>query len=94
MPRGTQTVGSKDWLEVGRFSQVVVQRRIERLLAEEEPAPPVELLRIQRALRVLESAGTPQAKDLLKKFAEQTGDKSLAREAKAALKRLERVPRE
>jgi hypothetical protein len=69
-----------------------VKRRIEAVLAGITP-PRLRLplagdrLRGVRAIEVLERAGTPQARQLLQGWAEQTRDMHLAAEARAALGR-------
>src|SRR5262249_13284835 len=75
----------------GRIS-VEVRRRIEGIL--EKTAGPAtqtpDWLRVVRSLEVLENAGTAEAKQALTKLAEGSAGPQLAREAKAALKRLEK----
>jgi hypothetical protein len=75
-----------------------VKRRIEEVLAALAP-PPLRLplaadtLRGVRAIEVLERAGTPEARQLLRGWAEQTRDAHLAAEARAALGRSGEAPR-
>jgi WD40 repeat protein len=66
-----------------------VWRRLERLLEAERGPPSTDALRRQRALRVLEWAGTPQAREIVRKMAAGDPDAPSTKEAKAALKRLE-----
>src|SRR5262249_4989101 len=63
-----------------------LRRRIEHLLARLSPASP-EVLRLLRALEVLENIGTPEARKLLEKLAGGVSGARLTREAKAALAR-------
>jgi WD40 repeat protein len=62
--------------------------RLGRILAEREKPSPAEW-RLQRAVQVLELAGTPEAKTLLKTWAAVEGS-PLAEQATAALSRLSR----
>jgi hypothetical protein len=71
-----------------------VKRRIENVLASLTPPPlrlPLsgEALRGVRAIEVLERAGTPEARQLLQVWAEQTRDMHLAAEARLALGRAD-----
>lgn len=63
-----------------------VRRRVERLL-EHPCALPVPVL---RSLEILEHAGTPEARDLLRRLADGLPDASLTKEARASLARLSR----
>jgi WD40 repeat protein len=73
-----------------------VRRRIERLLADIEPAHPEgaspRLLRWLRAVEVLEWIGSPDARELLRKWAEVPPRGEVGREARAALQRLAARP--
>jgi WD40 repeat protein len=74
-----------------RHPSAEARRRLERLLDEKLP-PSAEALRLHRALRALEWAGTTDARDFLGLLA--TGDPAapLTQEAQAALHRLARRP--
>jgi WD40 repeat protein len=69
------------------------KERIERLLAAFDPTPQLprtgDALRGARAIEVLERVGTPAAQALLRAWADQTADVSLAAEANLALDRLQ-----
>ena len=69
-----------------------VRRRVEGLLESQEPggrqAP--QALRQVRAVEVLESAGTPEARQLLEALARGVAGARLTREARAALDRVGR----
>jgi RNA polymerase sigma factor (sigma-70 family) len=69
-----------------------VRRRVEALLAPQEfggrQSP--QVLRQVRAVEVLESAGTPEARQLLEALARGVAGARLTREARAALERLGR----
>jgi len=65
-----------------------VRRRIEQLLDALEPTKSPERLRLVRAVAALEYASTPQARAVLAALARKPTDTLLAREAKAALRRL------
>jgi hypothetical protein len=68
-----------------------VRRRAEELLEEiAGRAYSPEWGRTQRALEVLELAGTPEAREVLEALTRGTPEARLTREAKAALARLER----
>jgi hypothetical protein len=69
-----------------------LRRRVESLLAQvDRPAPlSAAFLRGLRALESLEQIGTPQARQVLEKFAGEATDVQLGREAKASLERLGR----
>jgi WD40 repeat protein len=71
------------------------RRRIERLVARLSGlvVKETELLRCLRAIAVLQRAGTPEAKALLKKLAEGAPGARQTRAAQAALTVLERVKR-
>jgi hypothetical protein len=67
----------------------VLRKRVEQLLAAlDEPGTRVERLRWLRGLAVLERAGTPEAREVLKGFAAGTPEARRTREAKAVLERL------
>jgi WD40 repeat protein len=66
------------------------RRRLERLLDDRRP-PPKEVLRSLRAVRVLELAGTPPAREFLKAITSGDPGAELTKEAKAAVQRLERM---
>ncbi len=67
------------------------KRRAERLLARLDTGQlPPEQLRALRAVEVLEAAGTPEARELLRSLAKDAPDAVLTQEAAAALARLER----
>jgi WD40 repeat protein len=74
---------------LGQSPSLEVRRRIELLLEAERQLPTTDVLRTQRALRALEWAGTPQARDLLRRMVAGDPDAPSTKEAKAALKRLE-----
>ncbi len=68
-----------------------VRRRIENVLSKLEPSPlPPEMLRILRAIEVLEHIGTPTARRCLESLAKGAAEARRTREAKAALGRLEK----
>ena len=73
-----------------RWPQLI--RRAEELLGrlDSDRAPTAEELRRLRAAEVLESVGTPEARDLLKKLAGGAPGAPLTRDAQGALRRLER----
>jgi hypothetical protein len=79
-----QALASKPALEL--------RRRLEMLLEKQEErwSPSPERLRTLRALEAVEAAGTPQARQLLRKLAGGATEVFLTREAKAALERLDR----
>jgi WD40 repeat protein len=100
----TREKASKELAALGRLAEgalketlagqpsAEVRRRVEDLLRKldgkgEDP----ERLRLFRAIEVLERLGTPQARRLLAKL-EKEAEPTLVREAKAALKRLEKSP--
>ncbi|HZV06783.1 MAG TPA: sigma-70 family RNA polymerase sigma factor [Gemmataceae bacterium] len=67
------------------------RRRIESILPELESKPPVgEALRSLRAVRVLEYAGTPETRRLLRELAGGAEGAVLTQQAQAALMRLNR----
>jgi hypothetical protein len=67
------------------------RRRIEPMLAKLEAAiPSGEALRSLRAIRVLEHAGTPEARQLLSELARGADDAWLTRAARSALTRIGR----
>jgi hypothetical protein len=72
---------------------VEARRRIEAILDKQTVAAMLtpDRQRLVRALEVLENAGTPEARQALRKLAEGAGNPILAREAQAALKRLEKM---
>jgi hypothetical protein len=65
-----------------------MQRRLEALLEQIDPARSPEVLRQGRALEVLERIGTPEAGRLLRKLAEGAPGTRLTQDAAAALARL------
>jgi hypothetical protein len=65
-----------------------VRRRIEQLLDALEPTKSPARLRLVRAVAALEYSGTSEARALLTSLTRGPGDTLLAREAKAALRRL------
>jgi hypothetical protein len=68
-----------------------VRQRLEKLLDQlAHPSP--DVLRALRAIEVLESVGTAEAKAVLGKLAAGQPGAGLTREAKAALRRLECRP--
>src|SRR5205807_5136388 len=68
-------------------------RRLQTLLERAENAEPSgELLRGLRAIEILESITTPEARQLVQRLADGAPKARLTREAKAALERLERKP--
>jgi WD40 repeat protein len=67
-----------------------VQRRVEQILTNVEPAHSPEQLRILRAVEVLELIGTAEARRLLETLASGAPEARLTREAKASLARLAR----
>jgi RNA polymerase sigma factor (sigma-70 family) len=68
-----------------------VARRLRQLLDEADGWPP-ERLREWRALEILEQAGTPEAREVLKVLADGVPAARLTREARAALGRLTKQP--
>ena len=74
--------------ELARKPALEVRQRIERLLAELEPAASPERLRALRAVQVLEYAGTAEAEQVLQTLARGAPEALLTRQARAALKRL------
>lgn len=79
--------------ELASKPTVDVRRRIQRLVQElerQQSAP--ETMRALRAIQVLESTGTPEARLLLEKLAQGTAQARLTREARAVLERLGRKP--
>jgi hypothetical protein len=66
------------------------RRRIEQVLPAPWPVRSRELLRSVRAVWVLEQVGTPEARKTLRRLAAGAPGARLTREAKAALRRLER----
>jgi WD40 repeat protein len=67
-----------------------VRRRVERLLERPPAAPPAA----SRTVEVLEHAGTPEARELLRRLARGLPDAGLTKEARASLARLtKRSPR-
>jgi hypothetical protein len=68
-----------------------VRRRVEQLLKRlEEQLPTPERLRTLRAIAVLEKIGTAEACELLRSLAEGAAGAGPTREAKSALRRLDR----
>jgi hypothetical protein len=64
------------------------RRRIENLLPTSEVVPSRELLRVIRAIEVLEHIGTAEALQILKILAHGMPEGRVTREAKASLERL------
>jgi hypothetical protein len=81
-------------LEKGASAEV--GRRVEKLLreieAERGPNVPPERLRQLRSLELLEHLGTPESRAWLAELAGGEPEAPLTRQARAALRRLERVP--
>jgi WD40 repeat protein len=70
-----------------------VRQRVEKLLkALEPPVTNADLLRQVRAVEVLEYAGTPDAREALRRLADGAPDARLTRDAKESLERLRRTP--
>jgi WD40 repeat protein len=69
------------------------RRRIEHLLAKLKGTVPGEPLRVLRAVEVLERIGGEEAYQALKQLADGVPEARQTREAKAALERLEKLPR-
>jgi hypothetical protein len=72
-----------------------MKRRLQALLADLEPKLVVaspSRLRALRAVQVLESLGTAEARQLLQALAKGVAEASLTREARAALARLDKRP--
>jgi HEAT repeat protein len=68
-----------------------VRRRVEQLLKRlDEQMPTPERLRTLRAIAVLERIGTAEARELLRSLAKGAAGASPTREAKSALRRLDR----
>jgi hypothetical protein len=68
------------------------RQRIGAILDAEEPPPPdAEVVRVIRAIRVLEEIGTPEAGEILGRLANGAPEAPTGREAEAALERLRRV---
>ena len=65
-----------------------MRERLKKVLDAEGRGPSAERLRQERALEVLEGAGTPEAKKLLAELAKGSPQAWLTREARAALDRL------
>jgi hypothetical protein len=61
-------------------------------IQERRIRPTAEQLRTVRAVEILERIATAEAKDLLRKWASGAPDANLTREARTALKRLEKRP--
>jgi hypothetical protein len=66
------------------------RRRVEDLLKRLDASVSPELLRGVRAVEVLESLGTPEARQVLQTLAKGAAESRLTREANAALKRGKR----
>lgn len=79
---------------MGFLPSLEVRRRIERILekikAGKGTGPSSEVLRALRAVTILESLASPDARQLLEKFANGMPDAQLTQDAKAALDRLAR----
>ncbi|MGH7171378.1 MAG: sigma-70 family RNA polymerase sigma factor [Gemmataceae bacterium] len=76
--------------ELRQKPSLEVRRRIEGILAEPRRVPTAEERRHLRAVRVLESIGAPEARQVLETLAKGAPDARLTRQAKAALARLAR----
>jgi dipeptidyl aminopeptidase/acylaminoacyl peptidase len=74
--------------ELTRNLPLEVRQRIEQVLAAAEPSVSPERLREMRAVQALEYAGTPEAKEWLRKLAGGAEGVRLTREARAAVGRL------
>ncbi len=66
------------------------RRRLETILASDRPVPRAATLRTLRAIRVLESIGTAEARKILSNLAEGAAEARTTRAAKSALERLAR----
>jgi hypothetical protein len=66
------------------------RRRVEDLLKRLDTSASAELLRGVRAVEVLESLGTPEARQVLQTLAKGAAEARITREAKAALERGKR----
>ena len=74
---------------LGQKPSLEVRRRLEQILgALKAGARPLEHRRQRRALQVLELAGTAQARELLRAYADGAPGARLTEDAKAALRRL------
>jgi WD40 repeat protein len=67
-----------------------VKRRLDRLLDRCSACPPPDLLRVIRALEVLEAVGTPEARRVVAGLSTDRHPRAVAREAQATLRRLDR----
>jgi RNA polymerase sigma factor (sigma-70 family) len=66
------------------------RKRAEQLLEQRaEQGPSADVLRVVRAVTVLEQIGTPEARELLRAYSAGAGGARLTREARAALERLD-----
>jgi WD40 repeat protein len=74
---------------LARTPPLEVRRRVEQLLGRLEPGAPRQLHQ-SRAVAVLESIGTPDARDVLRHWASGVPEARLTRDAKAALDRLKK----
>jgi WD40 repeat protein len=86
-------LGQRAWPSLrevlGKGPSPEARRRLKRLLDEDRP-PSEEMLRGHRAIRVLELAGTPVARDVLESLGSGDPAAMLTQEAKAAMCRLGR----
>jgi hypothetical protein len=77
---------------MGQLPSLEMRRRIERLLekikTDQGGGASPEVLRASRAIVVLERIGTPEAKQLLEKFARGMPEAQLTQDARNALERL------
>lgn len=78
-----------------RRGSLDARRRIEGLLEQREsPIQSSEALQVLRAIEALEHVGTPAARQVLVRFANQTSDSFFKQEAKAAAERfMKQLPR-
>lgn len=65
---------------------------LEKIRNNQSAGPSTEWLRARRGLIVLEGVGTPEAKQLLEKFANGIPESPLTQDARSALERLARKP--
>ncbi len=76
---------------LGNSPSEEVRHRLERILAKRAGSPPsAELVRVVRAVEVLELIGNPTARDLLTALAQGAPEARVTREARASLERLAR----
>jgi WD40 repeat protein len=77
---------------LGETADVEVQHRLNAALKIGTAWPRPDLARAVRAVEVLERLGTQEARKFLRELSSGNADARLTREAKAALKRLEKSP--